>query len=346
MKKNDEAGLSIKCKAFHPRALPTALGFLFLILFLGLTASCTRQLVNRWDENVPKGELVEGLVVPESEIGEMSEELRSLHSRPGWSGPGEGEPDAASKISTAVFGTPAFAQEAKPKIIFTGEISVRVQKLADAADRVIKLLPEFGGYLSERTDVTTGSVQSISMRVRVRNERLQAFTDELKKLGEVLKYNVAGQEVTEEYMDLEARLKQLKLSEERLLEIMRKSGKLTDLLEVERELTNKQSEIERIQGRLRYLSDRVAMATLSIMLVTEAPPMQIGGFTWGFGDTFKSAWLALKTTVREFVKALIWIVVYAPVWILSLLILWLLFLIGRKVVHTQVTAYKKKTVER
>jgi len=204
------------------------------------------------------------------------------------------ELDSASGTISTPFSAPAYAQEAKPKIIYTGTIEMKVSNLPKSADAVMEMLPRFGGYLSERSDSTTGSYQFVTITVRIENIKLNDFIAEVKRLGEVLKFSLVGQEVTEEYMDLQARLKQLRLSEERLLDMMRKSGKLTELLEVERELTNKQTEIERIAGRLRYLDDRIAYSTVTITLSTETPPVQFAGFTWGFGDTFKSAWISLK----------------------------------------------------
>jgi len=236
----------------------------------------------------------------------------------------------AASLSYA-FGTPAHAQERTPRIIYTGSLTVKVAKLSESADKILSLLPAFGGYLSQRNDSTTGTSQFIQMTVRLPSENLEKFVNEVKAFGEVLAYNLGSQEVTEEFMDLEARLKQLRLSEERLLEMMRRSGKLSELLEVERELTNKQSEIERIQGRLRYLEDRVAYSTLTVTLTTEAPPPQMAGFTWGFGETFKSAWLSLKITFRSLAKGLIWIAVYTPIWLGIGVIVWLLYLLGRRI---------------
>jgi len=235
-----------------------------------------------------------------------------------------------SKLGYA-FGTPASAQERTPKIIYTGSLTVKVAKLAESAEKILGFLPGFGGYLSQRNDSTTGTSQFIQMTVRLPSQNLEKFVGAVKALGEVLSYKLDSQEVTEEFMDLEARLKQLKLSEERLLEMMRKSGKLTELLQVERELTNKQSEIERIQGRLRYLEDRVAYSTLTVTLTTEAPPPQVKGFSWGFGETFNSAWLSLKITFRSFAKGLIWIAVYTPIWLGIGVIVWVLYLVGRRI---------------
>ncbi len=249
--------------------------------------------------------------------------------------------DSAIRTSSSVFSAPAYAQEAKPKIIYTGTVELKVSNLPDSAEAVLEMLPRFQGYLSERNDSTTGTFQFVTLTVRIDSARLNGFLDEVKKLGEVLKFSLAGQEVTEEYMDLEARLKQLRLSEERLLEIMRKSGKLTELLEVERELTNKQIEIERIMGRLRYLDDRISYSTVTITLSTETPPVQIAGFNWGFGDTFKSAYVSLKTFVRGFLKGVIWILVYSPIWVAILVIIWLLYLVGRKIVTAQTNLQKK-----
>jgi len=138
----------------------------------------------------------------------------------------------------------------------------------------------------------------------------------------VLRMDLQSQEVTSEFVDLEARLKQLQASAGRMLALMERSGKLADLLTVERELTQRQTEIEQIQGRLRQLSDQVALATMTVNLYTEAPPPQVTGFIWGFGETLNAAWVSVKVTLRTVAKAVIWLVIYVPIWILILLALW------------------------
>ncbi len=89
----------------------------------------------------------------------------------------------------------------------------------------------------------------------------------MRKLGQVTKIAEATDDVTEEYIDVEARLANSKRLEERIVELLEeRSGKLADILEIERELARVRETIERIEGQLRYLSNQTSLATITIEL--------------------------------------------------------------------------------
>jgi hypothetical protein len=104
----------------------------------------------------------------------------------------------------------------------------------------------------------------------------QFFTalERLESLGEVQGRNVGSQDVSEQFIDLEARLKSAQRQEQSLLSLLQKAQNVTEILTIERELTRIRGEIERVQGQLNFLQRRVELATITISLL---PPKGEGG---------------------------------------------------------------------
>lgn len=260
--------------------------------------------------------------VPAGEARKYEKQLLSLYADPGWEGP------SASSLFTQT----AFAQETnagvKPMIIYNGSLAIKVAKLKDASDTVIKMLPKYDGYISNMSEDTRGTMQLVTITARVGAGKVMDFIADVKKVGEVLSSNLTGDEVTEEFVDQQSQLSALRISEARLKEMLSKSGKLSDLLEIERELSNKQAQINQVMGRMRYLTDRSTRATVEITLQTEAPPPPSTiQFAWGFGEVFQQAWVNLKYTVRSFIAGVITFAVSALFWLPALVVI-VLVLIG------------------
>lgn len=261
--------------------------------------------------------------VPMSEAGNVSEWKGELPANQGWTG---------------AFTQTAFAQETtapgvKPMIIYNGTLAIKVAKLKESSDSVLKMLPKYDGYISNMSESTQGTMQLVTITVRVGAGKVMDFIAEVKKVGEVLSSNLTGDEVTEEFVDQQAQLSALRISEARLKEMLSKTGKLSDLLEIERELSNKQSQINQVMGRMRYLTDRSTRATVEITLQTEAPPPPSTiQFAWGFGEIFQQAWVNLKYTVRSFIAGVITFAVSALFWLPTLAILaWIVWVILRRI---------------
>jgi len=111
---------------------------------------------------------------------------------------------------------------------------------------------------------------------------------QIKTMGKILSINIQGSDVTQEYVDLESRLRSLKAQERVLLELMGKAETVGDTIAVYTQLSYVQQEIEIIKGRMQYLDDLVAFSTIQVYLkepdVEEREPIE-----WGFGDAFYSA---------------------------------------------------------
>lgn len=161
---------------------------------------------------------------------------------------------------------------AQRKVIFTGAIALEVDEYAAAETQLLALVKAAGGYVANQSSskFASGGLRG-SIEVKLPPEKLDAFIAEVKKLGDLRSESRQGQDITLEYTDLTSRVKVKQQLESELLGLLHSSSpRLSDKLEVERELARVREEIETIQGRLKYYDAMVAMATLTVELMEPA----------------------------------------------------------------------------
>ncbi|MCK6561399.1 DUF4349 domain-containing protein [candidate division KSB1 bacterium] len=169
-------------------------------------------------------------------------------------------------------------------IIKTAELFCEVENFEAAAGRMRALAEESGGYLvSAQTSVRDDNRKSGMLTLRVPADKFETTLAALKKLvKKVETENLSGNDVTEEFYDLTARLENKRRAEQRFLEILKTANKTSEILEVEQALVNVREEIERLEGRKRYLSDQVALSTITVRLFEPRPLITTGRDSfWG-----------------------------------------------------------------
>jgi hypothetical protein len=144
----------------------------------------------------------------------------------------------------------------EPLLIYEATLTLAVFDLEPALEAVDRLAREAGGYLVQRTNA--------NITVRVPAKSFRASLDGVGKLGDELNRVVRAQDVTDEYADLEVRLRNAEVMRQRLEAILAKTGNISDALAVERELERVAQNIERIKGRLKLLSEIVAFSTITV----------------------------------------------------------------------------------
>lgn len=202
-----------------------------------------------------------------------------------------------SPKAPAVEASPASTRRAgydptSPMIIRTGSASLEVDSLETGLAALRRLAASVGGYVANAS-IQGGrdQVRRATLEVKVPSDRFDELTAGLDPIGTLEFANVAAEDVGEEYVDLAARATNARRLEERLLELLgTRTGRLQDVLSVERELARVREEIERIDGRLRYLKARAAMSTLSVTL--HEPPPIVGGSPGShpLAQAFRQAW--------------------------------------------------------
>jgi hypothetical protein len=156
------------------------------------------------------------------------------------------------------------------KIIKTGELTVQVPVYGDSIANVEKIVQEKGGFVADgSTREEAGGALVGRMVIRVPPERFEETFTALKAVGRVESENVKAADVTAEYVDVEARIHSLQITEERLRDLIANKSfvdKIASLLEVEKELNRVRTEIEQFQGQLRVMVDRVGLSTIVLTL--------------------------------------------------------------------------------
>jgi hypothetical protein len=130
-----------------------------------------------------------------------------------------------------------------------------------------------GGYVLDGTTQTAaGSVLSSMVVLRVPEPAFEKTLEQVRKLATLREESITGQDVTDEFVDTEARLRALRTLELRLMALLEQSAKLNDLLQVEQEVARVNGEIERFEGRLRYLRERTSMSTITLTVLAPEQP--------------------------------------------------------------------------
>lgn len=158
-----------------------------------------------------------------------------------------------------------------PSVIKTADLGLDVPRadFQDAVDEAVSTAGRYGGYVVS-TSLDKEGARRARLVIRVPSDRFEQTLADLKDLGgidvEVDRETVSGQDVTQEFVDLEARLRNLSAQEAVLLRLMDEAQTVTDTIRVQRELQPVQLEIERLRGRLRYLEDQTSLATITTTL--------------------------------------------------------------------------------
>jgi hypothetical protein len=191
-------------------------------------------------------------------------------------------------------------------VIRTGQASVEVDSLEHSVAQLRQLAGRLGGYLAN-SSYQAGSAQyrSASIELRVPSQRFDELLSGMSPLGKVEYVNVTAEDVGEEYADVGARIANGKRLEARLIDLLaNRTGKLQDILEVERELARVREEIERYEGRLRYLQ---AHASMSSLTVSVHEPLPIQGAYRGspvIAEAFQRAWRNFVNLNASFIESL------------------------------------------
>ena len=237
-------------------------------------------------------------------------------------GPPGGAQDARAepKAEPAAANAPAQA----PMIVYTATLDVIVKDLEAAAAEVDKLVAAHKGFVAKsEVKGERGSPRVATYTARVPVAAFNALKEGVVALGVAERNLIDTQDVTEEFVDVEARIKNLKDQEDKLNELLkekRKEEKLDDVIKVSDRVFLVRGDIERAQGRQNYLQNRAQLSTLNITLreVKDYKPPTAPTFGTRIGQTFAASWDA----VLEFGKGLVLLVValvpWAPLWIPAL----------------------------
>ncbi len=154
------------------------------------------------------------------------------------------------------------------KIIYTGDLQLVCEDLDVATEKLESRIKEFGAYIgSASKNGSRGATRESTWTIRLPAEKFDTFIKFAVSIGELQSNNRQAQDVSEEFYDVEARLKNKKIEEQRLVELLKNAtGKLSEILNVEKELSRVREETERIEGRLRFLKNQTDLSTITVTI--------------------------------------------------------------------------------
>ena len=161
-------------------------------------------------------------------------------------------------------------QFAQRRVISTASITIAVEEVQVASVEVRRIAENLGGFVEHLSSSGGADSQQANITIRVPQDRFFTAVERLMALGEVQNQSQGSQDVSSQFIDLEAQLNSAQRREQSLLSLLEKAVKLSDILTLEQQLNRVRTEIERLQGQLNFLERRVALATISVFLFPPA----------------------------------------------------------------------------
>ena len=197
------------------------------------------------------------------------------------------------------------------KIVRNAELSLETALPEEAQQKIATVAQSKGGFVVESTQSSSNARaatrDTVTMTVRVPAEKFNEALDEIRRAAtRVIVETVKGEDVTEEFIDIEARLKAKKSLETQFMEIMKRANSVEDALSVQTELAEVRGEIEKIEGRKRFLENQASLSTIKIKLQTPAVfSTESDGFFSRFKESIGRGFDAALNFILGFVAFLI-----------------------------------------
>jgi hypothetical protein len=238
-------------------------------------------------------------------------------------------------------------------VIRNQTLRIEVEAVAKAVDDIraaagkhsaiitdLQVASDDDGYLYRYDEYGATASDGAALRgwvtVRVPAASLTAFVDAVTALGTVKYQAEASEDVTQQHVDLSARLENLRANETRLREFFDAAKKVDEMLSIERELSRVRGEIEAMEAQVAYLERQAAMATVTVELSEPRPIVRPEGVDWGFGDAITNGFRGAAGVIQLVIA---FVIATAPLWLFGLV----LFFIIRAVVRRRKARFAEQT---
>jgi hypothetical protein len=246
----------------------------FVFLLLGLSA-CSME--------APRQSTAASPVVAESPSAPPSGDRAGIGRGNAQAGAPAGKVESSSDLLLPVALQTAGAAQAAAeafdrKIIRNADLTVEVEGPEDAQRRISSIAEANGGFVVTSESQQRGDAgMFVTITMRVPAAQFGGAVDAIRKIGgRILQDKVSGQDVTEEFIDLEARIRTKKALETQFLEIMKQTRSINEALEVQRQIAGVRTEIEQLEGRRRFLDNQSSLSTIIVKLQPPTPIMPAG----------------------------------------------------------------------
>jgi hypothetical protein len=225
--------------------------------------------------------------------------------------------ETANRAADEVAANPV--PRSQPQLIKTASLQISVKSVTSSIDQVKAIAQkQQGDILNLRDQIPTEESRhrTASLQIRVPQAKLESALQALKALGDVDSQSVTAEDVSTQLVDFQARLKNLRRTEEMLLEIMGRSGGITDVLKVSQELSSVRSQIEQITAQLTAMQNQVAYSAINLnLLEVTASVRSQPAVDAQIGNTWESATHSFGKFTVDLLQLGIWLMVYSPYWI-------------------------------
>ena len=246
--------------------------------------------------------------------------------------------DSAAAVSSTTMGTSRMkaelvtAHEDGSKIQVNGSLTLEVDDVEEAAKMVRQLVLSHEGRI---TNSDTGSYEQryTNMTLLVPSSKFYSIIAEIKKISVLVSNeNIYSNDVTEEYIDTEARLNVMKGTEDRFLVLLQDTRNIDEAIKVEKELMRIRGEIDSLQGRMNYFVKTTANSMLNLRMVESVP---ITGDQWNAKDSVSDSLRNLVSFFKHIADFFIWVLIFSPVIGIIGVITYFLYKLTRRLIRRQ-----------
>jgi hypothetical protein len=215
----------------------------------------------------------------------------------------------------------------EPKIQINGNLSLEVQDVSTALEETRVLVIQYGGSITS-SDSGSSLNQYANISVLIPRESFYQLIEAIKNIAtKVTNENINSNDVTEEFVDTEAKLNVMKQTENRFISLLSETSNVEEIISVERELMRLRGEIDSLEGRMKYLSKTTNNSILYIYMTEEVP---ITGSGWSFFDSFDNSVRAMVSFSNHIANFLIGLIVFSPILIGASLIVFVGYKYGKR----------------
>jgi Domain of unknown function (DUF4349) len=228
-------------------------------------------------------------------------------------------PVSSQNVVGKLADTSASPARSQPQLIKTATLQITVKSIITSIDQVKAIAQQQqGDILNLRDEIPTdgNSHRTASLQIRVPQAKLDTALQALKALGSLDSQSVTAEDVSTQLVDSQARLKNLRKTEETLLEIMGRSGGVSDVLQVAQELSNVRNQVEQITAQLKALQNQVAYSSVQLNLVQATASVRSQPAVGAqINNTWESATHSFGKFTVDLLQLGIWLMVYSPYWL-------------------------------
>ena len=235
-------------------------------------------------------------------------------------------PESASLMVKEVSGSPVNPDNGQSinisdrKISKNAQLEIKVKSLDDSINFITNKTNSYKGYIvssSSYAPNTDYETKTANISLRVPSDSLDQFLKEIKTYAkETIHESIFTQDITEEYIDVKAKITSMESSEQRLTKLLDKTESVKEIVEVEKELSRLRADIDSLKGRFKFIENSVVTSLVRIYMEEIPNPVSISDPSWNTRDIALDAIKALSSFGQFIVSVMVFIFVFTPVWIL------------------------------